>query len=96
MQKIKMDQQMKEKQKEAVDIINKFCDEFDKDGDGDLDPGEIKELLRQTSKTPPSETALSEAVAKVPSVSSIGRRVWAVSVGPCERRVCNGHARNTL
>jgi hypothetical protein len=81
MQKIKMDEQLKQKQKEAVDIINKFCDEFDKDGDGDLDPGELKELLRRTSKTPPSETALSEAVAKVPSVSSTGRRLWAGSVG---------------
>jgi hypothetical protein len=81
MQKIKMDEQLKQKQKEAVDIINKFCDEFDKDGDGDLDPGELKELLRRTSKTPPSETALSEAVAKVPSVSSAWQRVWAGSVG---------------
>ena len=68
MQRMKMDQQLKEKQVEAVEIINKFCKEFDKDNDGDLDPSEIKELLRRTSKTPPSETALSEAVAKVPKV----------------------------
>jgi len=67
-QKIKLDQQLKEKQVEAVDIINKFCDEFDRDNDGDLDPDELKELLRRTSKTPQSETALSEAVAKVPKV----------------------------
>ena len=70
MQRIKMDQQLKEKQVEAVEIIDKFCKEFDRDNDGDLDPSEIKELLRRTSKTPPSETALSEAVAKVPKVRS--------------------------